>query len=118
MQNIRKLYYSIGEVASLVGEETHVLRFWESEFKELSPRRNSGRRRIYSQDDLEVVRQIHYLLKVRKYTLEGAKLAMIRARESNRPGGVNFELRRLKAFLENIRSQINVDQATGRSAAR
>lgn len=65
--------YSIGEAAKIAGLEPHVLRFWESEFKELSPKKNNSGRRIYRQDDIDVVLRLKDLLHNRKFTIEGAK---------------------------------------------
>ena len=105
---IRKLYYSIGEIAAIIGEETHVLRFWESEFDQLSPRRNRAGRRIYTKDDLEMVERIWHLVKVEKYTLEGAKQVLNRGGEQLEHDELHAELRRLRAFLQNIIHQLEV----------
>ena len=105
---IRKLYYSIGEVAAIIGEETHVLRHWEDEFEQLTPRRKSGRR-IYTKDDLAVVTRIWHLLKVDKYTQEGAKRVLEREGIRDASGDLRKDLRRLRGFLENILKQLEVD---------
>ncbi len=68
-----KLYYSIGEVCELTGLEAHVLRFWESEFPELAPRKSSGGTRRYQAQDLDLIRRIQHLVHEEKYTLEGAR---------------------------------------------
>ena len=100
---IQKLYYSIGEVADLVGLEPHVLRYWETEFEQLEPRKNRAGRRIYTDEDIEVVRRIQTLLKVDKYTIEGARQVM----EQGAPSTENREqLRALRAFLENVLKSI------------
>ena len=110
---IKKLYYSIGEVAAIVGEETHVLRFWESEFEQLQPRRNRAGRRIYTKDDLAVVERIWHLLKVEKYTLEGAKQVLRRGGGIQSHDELVSELRRLRTFLENIARQLKVQGRDG-----
>jgi len=66
-----KMYYRIGEVASMLGVEASTLRFWEKEFK-LRPKR-SGNERLYTSEDIEKLRRIKYLVKEEKYTLEGAR---------------------------------------------
>jgi DNA-binding transcriptional MerR regulator len=68
-----KKYYSIGEVGKMTGLEPYVLRFWETEFTELSPKKNEVGRRIYQQRDIEVILKLKELLHERKYTIEGAK---------------------------------------------
>ena len=72
-QEIQKLYYSIGEVSDRLELEPHVLRYWESEFDVLHPRKNRAGRRVYTSDDIAVVRRIQHLLKDEKYTIAGAK---------------------------------------------
>ena len=117
MPGIKKLYYSIGEVAEILGENTSVLRFWEKEFEELNPRRRSGRR-TYAADDLAVAKRIWHLLKVEKYTLEGAKQVLRKGDERRNSGSMHQDLIKLRAFLKNIERQLSVDAVTGRSAAR
>jgi DNA-binding transcriptional MerR regulator len=68
--------YSIGEAGKRTGLEPHVLRFWESEFEQLSPAKRVSGRRIYSDHDLEVIGNIKNLLYDRKFTIEGAKAAL------------------------------------------
>ncbi len=102
-----KLYYSIGEVSKLIGVETYVLRYWENEFPQLRPRRNSSGRRIYSASDVDLARQIYELLRVRKYTLDGARQALQGNDEG--PGKITTareELLNLRSFLENISRQL------------
>src|SRR5207237_6211890 len=57
-----KLYYRIGEVESLTGVPAYVLRYWESEFKLLRPKKNPAGQRVYRQRDLDLVRRIKTLL--------------------------------------------------------
>lgn len=68
-----KLYFTIGEVAKIAGIKTHVLRFWETEFPQLSPRKDEAGRRIYRKPDLELVLKIRTLLYERKFTIDGAR---------------------------------------------
>jgi len=107
MENTAKLYYSIGEVSRIIGVETYVLRYWESEFPELRPRKNSSGRRIYTNSDLNLARQIYDLLRVKKYTLEGARQAL----DGGNGGASELssdrqELLNLRSFLENISRQL------------
>ena len=68
-----KLYFKIGEVAKLTQVKPYVLRYWESEFKIIKPKKSISNQRIYSKADLEVILEIKRLLQKEKYTLDGAK---------------------------------------------
>ena len=72
-QNIEKLYYSISEVSDLTGLKQYVLRYWETEFSELKPKKNKAGNRTYRQSDIDVVLKIKNLLYTQKYTIEGAR---------------------------------------------
>ena len=71
--NTDKLFYKIGEVSNIADIETHVLRYWESEFSFLKPRKNNTGQRVYSRKDLELVLQIKNLLYKDKYTIAGVR---------------------------------------------
>ncbi|HJL96229.1 MAG: MerR family transcriptional regulator [Gammaproteobacteria bacterium] len=73
----KKKYYSISEVSELCSVKPHTLRFWEKEFKDLSPVTRKGNRRYYQQKDLEVVKQIQKLLYDDGMTISGAKKSML-----------------------------------------
>ena len=66
-------YFTIGEVSTLCDVKTHVLRYWEQEFKELSPVKRRGNRRYYQQKDVHLIRQIKSLLYAEGFTISGAK---------------------------------------------
>ena len=72
-QNIEKLYYSISEVSDLTGLKQYVLRYWETEFSELKPKKNKAGNRTYRQSDIDVVLKIKNLLYTQKYTIEVAR---------------------------------------------
>lgn len=69
----KRLYYSISEVSELIGLKAHILRFWESEFPMLRPRKNRAGNRAYTERDIRIVRLIKQLLYDEKYTIDGAK---------------------------------------------
>lgn len=101
--SIKKLYYSIGEVSNATGLEAHVLRYWETEFEQLKPRKNRAGRRIYTDEDIVVVRRIQHLLRVDKFTIEGARQVMERNEVANGDANsVKGELLELRGFLENL----------------
>jgi len=69
-----KPIYTIKEVSEIIKEKPYVIRFWESEFKEIiKPMRGRGNRRLYRKSDIETILQIKHLLKVKKFTIRGAK---------------------------------------------
>jgi len=103
---IEKLYYSIGEVSERVGQEPHVLRYWEQEFDVLNPRKNRAGRRVYTKDDVATVERIRFLLKDEKYTIEGARQAIARE-EATDPENIADDLRALRSFLVELRDQLD-----------
>ncbi|MGQ9696023.1 MAG: MerR family transcriptional regulator [Thermodesulfobacteriota bacterium] len=70
---LEKLYYKIGEVSQITGVEPYVLRYWESEFKIISPGRTNSKQRLYRRKDLELILEIKRLLYEEKFTIAGAK---------------------------------------------
>jgi DNA-binding transcriptional MerR regulator len=70
---IKKLYYSISEVAKITDLEQYVLRYWESEFEQLKPAKNRAGNRIYTNRDIKLILYIKKLLRDERYTIEGAK---------------------------------------------
>lgn len=68
-----KLYYSIKEVAEMLGTTEPTLRFWEKEFPQIAPKKGTNRVRQYSKSDIQQIRIIHHLLKERGMTLKGVK---------------------------------------------
>lgn len=68
-----KLYFKIGEVSELLGVEPYVLRYWESEFTVLSPKKSGTGHRLYRRKDVELLLRIKCLLYEKKFTIEGAR---------------------------------------------
>jgi DNA-binding transcriptional MerR regulator len=68
-----KLYFRIGEVSTMLGLEPHVLRFWETEFNALSPKKSGTGHRLYRRKDVELLLRIKHLLYEKRYTIEGAR---------------------------------------------
>jgi DNA-binding transcriptional MerR regulator len=73
MLNSKKTYYSIREVCETTGLEPHVLRYWESEFPLLRPKKNRAGNRAYREKDIEVINTIKRLLYEEQFTIPGAK---------------------------------------------
>ena len=81
-KEIKKLYYSIGEVSKMIGLKSYVLRYWETEFKQLSPPKNRAGNRTYRQKDIDLILKIKNLLHDKKFTIEGAR-SVIHSKTSN-----------------------------------
>jgi len=71
-----KMYFRVGEVSRLVGVEPYVLRFWETEFPALSPKKSGRGHRLYRRKDVELLLQIKHLLYEKRFTIEGARQAL------------------------------------------
>ena len=71
-----KLYFKIGEVSDLLGVEPYVLRYWETEFTALSPKKSGTGHRLYRRKDVELLLRIKHLLYERKFTIEGARQSL------------------------------------------
>ena len=72
-KEITKLYYSIGEVAEMFNVNTSLIRFWEKEFSAIRPKKNKKGNRLFTVKDIDNLKKIYHLVKVKGYTLEGAK---------------------------------------------
>jgi DNA-binding transcriptional MerR regulator len=70
---MKKLYYSISEISEILQEEQHILRYWEKEFEMISPRKNRGGNRIYSPDDLELLKIIKQLIRQNNCSVKQTK---------------------------------------------
>ena len=70
---MKKLYYSIGEVSEITGIEPHVLRYWETVFKDLSPRKNKAGNRTFREEDITLILKLKHLIQEKKYSTAGAK---------------------------------------------
>jgi DNA-binding transcriptional MerR regulator len=76
-----KLYFRIGEVSKLLGVETYVVRFWETEFPGLSPKKSDTGQRLFRRKDVEFLLKIKHLLYEKKFTIEGARQALLKQPE-------------------------------------
>ena len=71
-----KLYFKIGEVSDLLGVEPYVLRYWETEFPVLSPKKSGTGHRLYRRKDVELLLRIKHLLYEKRFTIEGARQSL------------------------------------------
>lgn len=76
LNNLTKLYYTIGEVADMFSVNTSLIRFWEKEFNIIQPKKSKKGNRMFTQKDIENFNKIYNLVKVDGHTLEGAKRAL------------------------------------------
>jgi DNA-binding transcriptional MerR regulator len=72
-----KLYFKIGEVSDLLGVEPYVLRYWETEFAVLSPKKSGTGHRLYRRKDVELLLRIKHLLYEKRFTIEGARQSLV-----------------------------------------
>ncbi len=79
---MEKLFYSISEVAQMFHVNQSNLRYWENEFKQLSPKRNAKGSRFYTIEDIQIIKQIIFLINEQKLTLVGAKRKMNQKKDS------------------------------------
>lgn len=68
-----KLFFRIGEVSTMLGLEPYVLRYWETEFPSLSPKKSGTGHRLYRRKDVELLLQIKHLLYEKRFTIDGAR---------------------------------------------
>lgn len=98
---MEKLFYSISEVAGILGETVSLVRFWSNSFPKLvKPQRNAKGNRLFSADDVETFKQIHFLVKEKGLTLEGAAKQLQASK-----AGVDRSVKALES-LKSIRAQL------------
>ena len=104
---VEKLYYSIGEVASMFNVNTSLIRFWEKEFEIIKPKKNKKGNRLFTKKDIDNFHIIYYLVKERGMTLKGAKKKM---KENKEDVEYNFEivksLESIKEMLIEVRESL------------
>lgn len=83
-----KLYFKIGEVSELLGVEPYVLRYWESEFPGLSPKKSGTGHRLYRRKDVELLLRIKHLLYEKRFTIEGARQSLQAEAKTPKPKAV------------------------------
>lgn len=102
-----KRYYSIGEVAAILGVKTSLVRFWEGEFDILKPKKNKKGNRLFTRQDLQNLKLIYHLVKERGFTLKGAKVKLKENREDTaRITEVVDKLKAIKQALSEIRKEL------------
>ena len=82
-----KHFYTIGDASQITGVKAHILRYWESQFKALRPQRRYSGHRKYTNEEIDLINKIRYLVLERKFTLKGASREI--NRQLNRKLGVS-----------------------------
>ena len=100
---MEKLYYSIAEVAKMFGVNQSHLRYWEKEFEQLSPKRNAKGTRFYTLEDIQIIKQISFLVNEQKLTLDGAKQKLGNKKDQvSKQQEIAERLRKVKKELQGI----------------
>lgn len=105
---IEKKYYSIGEVAAMFNVATSLIRFWETEFDLIKPKKNRKGNRQFTKEDIENVKLIYHLVKERGFTLQGAK-DMLKNSSGDLKDKMDLidSLTQVKEFLVDLRKNIS-----------
>jgi len=102
---MKKLYYSIGEVSDITEVEAHVLRYWETVFDQLSPKKNKAGNRVYKESDIETILKLKELIQEKKYSTEGAQQVLEKDGEEHEkelPVSVKKDLKEIRLFLNKL----------------
>ncbi len=105
-QKIKKLYYSISEVSQLTSLKAYVLRYWETEFAELRPKKNRAGNRTYNLDDIKLIFLIKRLLYEDKYTIAGARQRLRQLRRIGEQMNLSFEQLRRDDLISELKREL------------
>lgn len=106
-KEIEKLYYSIGEVSEMFSVAPSLIRFWESEFEIIQPKKNRKGNRQFTKEDIDNVRTIYHLVKEKGFTLQGAKEMLKNDSQSVKDKMEMLDsLRRVRQFLSEVRDKL------------
>ena len=103
-----RLYYSISEVSDMMGVKPHVLRYWESQFKMLRPKKGRGGARMYRRRDVEILFEIRSLLYDQRFTIAGARRKMLDDRANGEKEQIVMPFQKLERdeMVRNIRRDL------------
>jgi DNA-binding transcriptional MerR regulator len=106
-KEIEKLYYSIGEVSDMLQLNASQIRYWEGEFDELKPQKDRKGNRLFTKANIETIKLIHYLLKDKGYTIEGAKSKLkTDIADTRKKMELTTSLHKLKSFLLELKDEL------------
>lgn len=106
-QEVKKIYYSIGEVAEMFKVNTSLIRFWEERFDIIKPQKNKKGNRFFTQEDINNLHIIYHLVKEQGFTLEGAN-ERLKNNKSETVRNVELikSLNKIKTFLTNLKDEL------------
>lgn len=106
-KEIKKLFYTIGEVSKILNVNVSLVRFWDNEFDIIKPRKNKKGNRLFSENDLKNLKIIHHLLKNNGFTIKGAKKAL-KSKKNDFQKNIFLKERLLefKTFLVSLRESL------------
>lgn len=108
-KEIEKKYYSIGEVASMFKVAPSLIRYWEGEFDIIKPKKDKKGNRRFTKEDIEKIRYIYQLVKIKGYTLQGAQEVLKNGDEKTMDKATMIDrLLQIQSFLKEIRDQMHV----------
>lgn len=123
IQQLSKLYYSIGEVAELLDVNASLLRFWEKEFKFEISKKNAKGNRLFSVKEIEKINRIYHFVKIEGYTLDGAKKALrskvlseTRVENNGHHDAVILRLEQIKRRLLHLKSTLPTEKTEEKGA--
>jgi DNA-binding transcriptional MerR regulator len=106
-KEIEKVYFTIGEVAKKFNVATSLIRFWETEFDILKPKKNKKGNRQFTRNDIQKLQLIYHLVKERGFTLQGAK-DMLENNPDDLQGKMEMieSLQKVKGFLTKLKEEL------------
>ncbi len=106
-KEIEKQYHSIGEVALMFQVAPSLIRFWESEFDVLKPKKSKKGNRLFAKSDIETLRMVYHLVKERGYTIQGAREVLKnRSVQTKDKFEIIQSLEKIRGFLVSMKSQL------------
>ena len=106
-KEIEKLYYSIGEVAEIFNVAPSLIRFWETEFDVIKPKKNRKGNRQFTREDIDSVKMIYHLVKEKGFTLQGAKEMLRNDNQAVRDKMELLEsLKKVRSFLVTLKEKL------------
>ena len=106
-KEIKKLFYSIGEVSKILNVNVSLIRFWDNEFDIIKPKKNKKGNRLFSENDLKNIKIIHHLLKNNGFTIKGAK-KVLKSKKNDLQKNIFLKekLLEFKKFLVSLRESL------------
>jgi DNA-binding transcriptional MerR regulator len=111
-----RLYYSISEVSEMIGVKPHVLRYWETQFKMLRPKKGRGGARMYRKRDVEILFEVKQLLYENRFTIAGARRKLLDDRQAKEQMELTFARTDREEMLRALRKDLEALLAIVQSA--